>query len=178
MSKTSVKRLLHLVLFGILIFLDQLTKFLAISELKEKADVVFLKGILSFSYLENRGAAWGMLSGKRTLLLVIAAVMLAVILYFYFKIPMDKKYAALRILLVFVAAGAIGNVIDRVKYQYVVDFFRFDFINFPIFNVADIYITCSVIFLIVLMLFVYKDDLDTPKSANSENTEKDETSGE
>ena len=64
----------------------------------------------------------------------------------------------LRVLLVFIAAGAVGNFIDRAVQGYVVDFFYISAINFPIFNVADIYVTCAVILLIVAVLFYYKDD--------------------
>ena len=73
------------------------------------------------------------------------------------KIPFEKKYTKLQTALVFIAAGAIGNFIDRVSYNYVVDFLYFKLIDFPIFNVADIYVTVFAIYLAVLLLFVYKE---------------------
>ncbi len=83
------------------------------------------------------------------------------IAYVLIKTPYQKKYIKLHITLVFIASGAIGNLIDRIRYDYVVDFLYFSLINFPIFNVADIYVTLSSIMLASLLLFVYKEsDLD------------------
>ena len=75
-----------------------------------------------------------------------------------FKTPDAKKYRILHLLLSLIAAGAIGNMIDRVRFDYVVDFIYFVLINFPIFNVADIYVTISTIALVILLLFVYKEN--------------------
>ena len=66
-------------------------------------------------------------------------------------------YIKLHVALVFITSGAIGNLIDRVRLDYVVDFIYFSLINFPIFNVADIYVTLSTIYLVILLLFVYKE---------------------
>ena len=83
------------------------------------------------------------------------------ICYILFKMPEDKKYNILHLLLVLIASGAIGNMIDRIRLEYVVDFFYFVLINFPIFNVADIYVSVACALLAIVMLFVYKDeDLD------------------
>ena len=78
--------------------------------------------------------------------------------YVLFKTPDAKKYRILHLLLSLIAAGAIGNMIDRVRFDYVVDFIYFVLINFPIFNVADIYVTISTIALVILLLFVYKEN--------------------
>lgn len=75
-----------------------------------------------------------------------------------FKIPGKKKYDCLHVLLVMIASGAIGNMIDRIRLDYVVDFISIVLINFPIFNVADMYVTISMIGLFVLILFIYKED--------------------
>ena len=79
------------------------------------------------------------------------------IVYVLLKTPNQHKYVKLHIALVFIASGAIGNMIDRLKLDYVVDFLYFSLINFPIFNVADIYVTLSAIYLVILLLFVYKE---------------------
>ena len=71
--------------------------------------------------------------------------------------PDDKKYKVLHALLSMIAAGAIGNMIDRMRLDYVVDFIYFVLINFPIFNVADIYVSLSTVALVILLLFYYKD---------------------
>lgn len=84
-------------------------------------------------------------------------IILTVIVYVLVKTPYQKMYTKLHITLVFIAGGAIGNLIDRLRYDYVVDFLYFSLINFPIFNVADIYVTLSSIYLVILLLFVYKE---------------------
>ena len=76
------------------------------------------------------------------------------------RIPEEKKYIWLRLVSILVISGAIGNVIDRLFRQYVVDFIYFELINFPIFNVADMYVVIAAILLIFLVLFVYKEDTD------------------
>ena len=110
--------------------------------------------------MQNRGAAWGSFSGKIVFLLAITFVILIAAIYIYYRLAADTehKYTPLRISLIFLISGAIGNMIDRVFRGYVVDMFNFCLINFPVFNVADIFVTCSFVVIIILVLFVYKDD--------------------
>ena len=88
----------------------------------------------------------------------ITLIVLALIVYFYVRIPFQRKYRILRIFIVLIAAGALGNFIDRITQHYVVDFFYFCLIDFPVFNVADIYVTCATVLLIVTILFRFKDE--------------------
>ena len=69
------------------------------------------------------------------------------------KVPHERRFIPLRICMLMIASGAIGNMIDRIRLNYVIDFFYFELIDFPIFNVADIYVTVAAIFLILLILF-------------------------
>ena len=112
------------------------------------------------NYVQNRGAAWGSFSGKIVFLLAITFVILLAAIYVYIRLAgnQEKKYTPLRISLVFLISGAVGNMIDRVARGYVVDMFDFCLINFPVFNVADIFVTCSFIVIVILVLFKYKDD--------------------
>lgn len=141
----------------VLVLFDQWTKVLAASNLKD-GSVVLIPGVLQLTYLENRGAAFSMLEGQQGFFYVITIVIVAAVLWFYAKLPVDKKYRKLRITAAFLTAGAIGNFIDRLVLHYVRDFIYFVIINFPIFNVADIYVTGSAIALVVFVLFAYKDD--------------------
>ncbi len=125
----------------VLVALDQFTKYLAVIHLKDKPAYIIINGILELNYLENRGAAFGMLQNQKVFFIFVAVVILGVIGYVLFKTPDAKKYRILHLLLSLIAAGAIGNMIDRVRFDYVVDFIYFVLINFPIFNVADIYVT-------------------------------------
>lgn len=158
MSKQK-KILLTVDLIGIilLIAVDQLTKYLALQQLKDKPAYIILDGILELNYLENKGAAFGMLQNQKVFFIFVAIVILSVIAYVLFKTPDHKKYWALHILLSLIAAGAIGNMIDRIRLDYVVDFIYIVLINFPIFNVADIYVTFATAILVLMLLFVYKE---------------------
>lgn len=145
------------VLTVILLALDQLTKYLAIDRLKGNQAFVLIDGVLELQYLENRGSAFGMLQNQKYFILFVGIVFLAVILFFLFKLPQQKKFCSVHILLAFIVAGGIGNMIDRIRFDYVVDFIYFKLIDFPIFNVADCYIVCGTILLFLLFLFVFKE---------------------
>ena len=148
----------------VLVVLDQVTKLLAVSHLSPKQggnDVVLWDGVFRLRYLENRGAAFGSFQGQKIFLVLITILIFAVLCWIYTRIPNEKHFRILQGLAIVVMAGAIGNFIDRIRLGYVIDFFYFELINFPIFNVADIYVTCAVIVFIIVFLFYYKDeDLD------------------
>ena len=143
-------------LFVILVIADQLTKHLAVVRLKNQAAYNLINGILEFNYLENRGAAFGVLQNQKYFFVFVALIFIGVIVFVLIKVPTQKKYYSLNILLVMIAAGAIGNMIDRVRYDYVVDFIYLVCIQFPIYNVADIYVTTATVILVFQILFVYK----------------------
>lgn len=145
----------------ILIALDQFTKYLAVKTLKPNGPLILFENIFEFRYLENHGAAFGILQGKFELFIPLTIIMCGLFLFAYVRIPYIKKFAILRIVLCFMIAGAVGNFIDRVIFGYVIDFIYFKLIDFPIFNVADIYITCSSFVFAFLLIFYYKEeDLD------------------
>ena len=146
-----------ILLLIVLVFIDQLTKHFASLYLKDNLPIKIVDGVFELNYLENRGAAFGMLQNQKFFFVFIAIVILAVIMYVLIKTPNQKKYVKLHIALVLIASGAIGNMIDRLRLDYVVDFLYFSLINFPIFNVADIYVTLAAIYLVILLLFVYKE---------------------
>ena len=108
--------------------------------------------------MENRGAAFGILQNQQWLFFVITVLAVALLTFAYSKLPDEKKYRPLRFCYVFLCAGAVGNLIDRIFRGYVVDFFYFKPINFPVFNVADIYVTVSMAVLFFLILVYYKED--------------------
>ena len=143
------------VLIGIII--DQYTKYLAVAHLQD-APFPVIEGVFELQYLENRGAAFGMLQNKQWFFLIITVVLLFFITKLYIGLPRTKRVIPLRIAMIFITAGAIGNMIDRIRLNYVVDFLYFKLIDFPIFNVADIYVTCATIILAILILFYYKDE--------------------
>ena len=160
--KTSESRTKHY-LAGILcvlaaICIDQWTKYLAVQHLKQGDSLVLIKDVFVLHYLENRGAAFGLFQNQKLFFIVSAVIVLGAAVWFYMRVPMNRKFLPIRLCVLFICAGAIGNMIDRLRLNYVVDFFYFELIDFPIFNVADIYVTVAVFVLAVLILFWYKEE--------------------
>ena len=147
-----------LIAFAVLILFDQWTKALAVANLMNQEPFVLIDGVFQLRYLENRGAAFGMMQGQQTFFIISASLAVLAIIYIYFKLPWETHFHPLRATVLFIAGGAVGNLIDRVVLGYVVDFFYFELIDFPIFNVADIYVTCATIILALLILFYYKEE--------------------
>lgn len=138
--------------------IDRISKILAVSHLKDRPAVSVVSGVLEFRYLENSGAAFGLLKGQKSFIILVGIIVLLACLYVLVKTPGKKKYIMCHILLSLIVSGAVGNLFDRVMYDYVVDFLYLSFIKFPIFNIADIYITVATFILVILLLFYYKED--------------------
>ena len=102
--------------------------------------------------------AFGMLQGQKIFILLVGFVFIVGLLFFMLKMPEGKKFTVLHVILSAVIAGGIGNIIDRVNLEYVIDFISFVLIDFPIFNVADCYVVCGMIAMCFMILFVFKDD--------------------
>lgn len=159
-KRITRKFILYAALIFILFAIDQYTKQLAVIHLKDGKDFILIKNILSFSYLENTGAAWGVLSGKITLFAAFTCILILLILLIMIRLERmgGIKYCLLQFDMAILLAGAIGNLADRLINGYVVDFIKTDFMNFPVFNVADCYVTLSMIILIIFLLFFMKED--------------------
>ena len=161
-SKKSVRNVFYgfwsVVVVLILTFVDQWTKLFAIDRLKDQDAFSIIPGILEFRYLENRGMAFGMMSGKILFFLMICIIYFIFAIYFYIRIPKTKFYYPVIGIELVLSAGAIGNFIDRLWRGYVVDFIYVKCIDFPIFNVADIYVVTSCFLMIILIIFKYEDD--------------------
>lgn len=144
-----------------LIAIDQITKYLVRTNLVDH-DISIIDDVFRLTFSRNTGAVWGMFKDFTLGLIIISIIILVGVIYVLIKLPYGtRKYTILRVICVFIISGAVGNLIDRVFLSYVVDFLYFELINFPVFNIADCYITCSVILLAILLLFYYKEeDLD------------------
>ena len=140
------------------VILDQLSKYMAAHFLQGTDGIDLIPGVFRLTYLENRGAAFGVLQGQQWFFYIITAVILVVVVLAYVRIPAGRKFLPLQICAVFIVSGALGNLIDRVRLGYVVDFFYFELIDFPVFNVADIFVTVSAVLLAVLLLLYYKEE--------------------
>lgn len=140
------------------IFFDQITKFFALSRLKGQEPYIIIKDVFQLEYLENRGAAFGLFQNQRIFFYGSVAVICLAVVWFYMHVPLGKRYFPLRVCAVLIVSGALGNFIDRVRLNYVVDFFYFKLIDFPIFNVADIFVTVAAFLLFILLCFYYKEE--------------------
>ena len=129
----------------IAIFIDQITKWLVVHNLKGKDSITIIPNVFE-------------LQNKQIIFLIGASIVLIAIGYLYGKIPHMSRYFWLRFCAVLVCAGAIGNMIDRIRLNYVIDFFYFSLIDFPIFNVADCYVVVACVIFAILVLFYYKDE--------------------
>lgn len=141
-----------------LLFIDQFTKRLAAAYLRGEEDVIWIPHIFQLHYLENRGAAFGMLQDKKILFLILCVLFLAAAVWFLARLPATSRYIPLYAVTAGLAAGAAGNGIDRLLQGYVTDFFYFSLIDFPVFNMADIYVVVSGFFLIIYISFVYQEE--------------------
>lgn len=142
----------------LLVVLDQFTKVLALQNLKGQETITIIPDVFQLLYVENRGAAFGILQNKQWVFLIITAIVLAALIWALPRMSRERHFLPLRLCLCFIGAGAVGNMIDRIFRGYVVDFFYFKLIDFPVFNVADIYVTTSAIVLIFLIVFLYKEE--------------------
>lgn len=158
MKSDTGRRIKAAALYAVLLFVDLFTKTWAARALSDGRHVPIIKGVLEFYYIENRGAAFGIFQNGTAILSAISLIAVIALIIAYLRIPDGPKYLPLRLIAVFLCAGAAGNLIDRITLHYVRDFIYFSLIDFPVFNVADIYVTVSVFFLILLILFYYKDE--------------------
>lgn len=153
-SKTNI---ICFIMFVLLTFIDQLTKLAAFHYLRGQS-IPLIPGVLELCYLENKGAAWGILQNRTGLLVTITAVVLIVIAYALYRLPNTRHFYLLRVCLVLLSAGALGNFIDRICHHYVIDFIYFSLIDFPVFNFADCLVCISAVMILYCLLFKYKDD--------------------
>jgi signal peptidase II len=179
--KSNKTMILGLVMIAVLVAIDQLTKYLAATLLVKNGPLILWPGVFELRYLENQSAAFGFdlvsflqsrlqfayfaenpdafIVFKMSVFAVITIAVCVFLLAVFRRVPEDnKRFRSMDCILIAFIAGAIGNCIDRVWHGYVVDFFYFCLINFPIFNVADIYVTVSAFFIVFLGLFYYKEE--------------------
>ncbi len=145
----------------LLIGFDQLSKYIANNNeiLLSGEKIVFIKHILSFRLSYNKGAAWSILEGQKLFLVSISLIAGIAVSILLVKLVDFKNNLLLSIALILIDAGAIGNLIDRAFYEKgVIDFLMFEFIDFPIFNIADSCLTVGALILVVYVFFFYKEE--------------------
>lgn len=141
------------IIFVIGLILDYITKIWALDTLRGKPDITIIKGFFDLSYLENRGAAFGIFQGRVYLLAAVTLIIIGGFFFYYLRTK--KKTLLFTISTALILTGAIGNLIDRLRYGFVVDFISWhwkDVYYFPTFNVADICITIGTGLLVIYIL--------------------------
>ncbi|MDR0958501.1 MAG: signal peptidase II [Clostridiales bacterium] len=141
-----------IVLNLILVGFDRLTKVFA-SKIPYGDSIDVIPGVFEITHIRNTGAAFSILQGGRWFFIVVTILILGVIIFYYIKMPKERFDTIRKISLILISAGAIGNLIDRLFFGYVVDFLYFSLINFPVFNLADAYDVVGTIIFIVITLF-------------------------
>lgn len=148
---------IYLMLSLLFVAADYLTKYAVIANMSLGKTIPLWEGVFHLTHIRNTGAAFSILSGQRFFLIALPLiVIIAIIGCIIAKKPKNKL-----LLLSFsmIVSGGIGNLIDRIRFGYVVDFLDFRLINFPVFNVADIWVTCGAALFIILLLFSKEDNI-------------------
>ncbi len=145
--------MIYTIIAAVLIVADYITKLWAERVLTKISSIPLIENVFHLTYVENRGIAFGMFSGGRVVFIAVSLIVMAVLLIIVFKTPKDTRTVWLKGGASLVIAGAIGNLIERIVKGYVVDFFDFRLINFPVFNVADIAVCVGVVMLLIHFLF-------------------------
>jgi len=146
----------YIVIVFIVFLLDQITKYFAVMNLKFVNSKVIIKNFLEFTYVENRGAAFGIMQGRKIFFVLITLAAIGYILFFLFK-KSSKLSFMTKLALSLILSGALGNFFDRLRLSYVVDFISLRFwglYDFPVFNIADIAIVVGGALLLILGIFL------------------------
>ena len=130
---------IYIFIFFLIILFDQITKYILTASFFLGEEKSIIPGILSFNYIQNKGAAFGMLEGARVFFIILTVLIFIGAIYYIVKMRPVSRLE--KTALCFIGGGAIGNFIDRLFLGYVRDFIRVDFIDFPIFNIADCFVT-------------------------------------
>lgn len=143
------------VIIAVIIAADQYTKYLAIKKLSQIDTYPLIKGVFHLTYVENRGAAFGMLQNKQWFFIIVTIIVFIGVLLYMHK-NKEQMNIFLVVVLAMILGGAVGNLIDRIRLGYVVDFLDFTLINYPVFNFADCCVVVGTILLAGYLIFFDK----------------------
>ena len=146
--------MLEILIILLIVTADQITKHLAVTYLKPLGTIPIIEGVFSLTYVENHGAAFGILQNQRWFLVILPIIIVAAVVFYLKSHRQDSLLR--RISLALILGGALGNLIDRMFPGYVIDMLQATFIEFPVFNVADSAVVCGTILLAFQILFLDK----------------------
>ena len=142
--------LIYEIIIAILIGLDQLSKYFALNYLKDMGSIPIIQSIFHLTYVENRGAAFGMFQNNQIIFIIVASIASIFGLYYLHK---KNMHIVGKVGILLIISGAIGNLIDRVRLGFVVDYFDFRIIWEYVFNVADAFVVVGTVLLCIYILF-------------------------
>lgn len=163
--------ILCIVICALLIGTDQFTKYLVVEYLKDKEQFIVIENVLSFRYVENTGAVFGSFAAHTIVLTVVSIILIGVVIFYLLKNKNQSKF--INICLLLMISGGIGNVIDRIRLKYVIDFIEPLFVNFAVFNFADCLITVGAFALMFYLLIDLVKDFKNSKSKTEKTNESD-----
>ena len=145
--------MIYIIIIILGLVLDRVSKIYAVNNFIENP----IEGpFINLTYLENRGAAFGILQDKRIFFLIITIAIVCYLLYYFYK-SYKTNPVILNVSLALIISGALGNFYDRFVNGFVVDFLEFSFFSFPVFNVADIFVTLGCVLMIIYIIFIHED---------------------
>lgn len=142
----------------IIVLIDQVSKYLTQAYVDIGQQIEWIPGLLSITHIHNTGAAWSILEGQMWFFYIITVIVAVMIIYYMQQM---KNERLLKTGLAFILGGAVGNFIDRLMHQYVIDMIQLDFIDFPIFNLADTALTIGVILLFIQYIFLDRQEKES-----------------
>ncbi|MGL5715657.1 MAG: signal peptidase II [Paraclostridium sp.] len=146
--------MVYILIIIALIVIDQISKYLALNHLAEIGSIPIIENVFHLTYVENRGAAFGMFQNSQTIFIIVAIGASIVGLYYLYNKKLNLLGSSAILLII---SGAIGNLIDRVRLGFVVDYFDFRFIWDYVFNIADIFVVVGTI-LLCIYIILFEDD--------------------
>ena len=153
---------LALIAAAVLVAADQIIKYFVVLYVKPAGSIEVLKGVFRFTYVENSGGAFGSFAAYTVLLTVISIVLLIGTVYFLVSKKSKSKFV--NVCLILISSGGLGNIIDRIRLHYVIDFIEPVFIKFAVFNFADCLVTVGAGLLIIYLIYgMFKDTADKKK---------------
>lgn len=142
----------------IIVLIDQVSKYLTQAYVDLGQQIEWIPGLLSVTHIHNTGAAWSILEGQMWFFYIVTVIVVVMIIYYMQQM---KDEPLLKTGLAFILGGALGNFIDRILHQYVIDMIQLDFIDFPIFNLADTALTIGVILLFIQYIFLDRQEKES-----------------
>jgi len=147
--------MIFVIITVLLVAIDQITKLIAIKQLKDISGLIVIDNVLSLTYVENKGAAFGILQNSRWVFITITIIaVIAIVLYKFHYKPKDR---VLNTSLCLILSGALGNLIDRILRGFVIDMIEVTFISYPVFNLADCFVVIGAVLIAIYILFLYKE---------------------